>query len=223
MTKLLASNCEASKATCYGFSPKQLRITLKHKYRRAKTYKRDKILSVRKLEEGSDFNHQEAGILGASISDGMGPAGAMGGALGAQLAGAMLHQKKNVYEIAFEDGNIIAIEETSEFIQDALRKLIFEKQYEGKTVHDTFERHKFPHGIHIFLSIVTIGLWLPIWGLHYLFRSRKKYPSDQKVHDALDRQKFPHAAHIFVSCLTVGLWLPIWGLHYLFRSRTKYK
>jgi hypothetical protein len=36
-------------------------------------------------------------------------------------------------------------------------------------------RHDFPHLLHFLLSVVTAGIWLPIWFLFYVFRSRSYY------------------------------------------------
>jgi len=36
-------------------------------------------------------------------------------------------------------------------------------------------KKSFPHGWHLFLSIITLGWWLIIWALHYLFRDRNYY------------------------------------------------
>lgn len=36
-------------------------------------------------------------------------------------------------------------------------------------------RHNFPHVLHFVLTFFTMGLWLPIWILHYLFRNRSYY------------------------------------------------
>jgi len=33
-------------------------------------------------------------------------------------------------------------------------------------------RANFPHGWHLFLSLITAGAWTPIWILHYIFRNR---------------------------------------------------
>jgi len=28
--------------------------------------------------------------------------------------------------------------------------------------------YRVPHMFHLFMSVITLGLWLPIWGLHWL-------------------------------------------------------
>ena len=37
------------------------------------------------------------------------------------------------------------------------------------------EKHRFPHGMHLILTILTAGGWSIIWVLHYLFRNRRYY------------------------------------------------
>ena len=37
------------------------------------------------------------------------------------------------------------------------------------------QKRGFPHLLHFFVSVVTAGIWLPIWILLYLFRSRSTY------------------------------------------------
>jgi hypothetical protein len=36
-------------------------------------------------------------------------------------------------------------------------------------------KHGFPHGLHLLATLLTLGWWLPVWILHYLFRSRSYY------------------------------------------------
>ena len=33
----------------------------------------------------------------------------------------------------------------------------------------------FPHFLHTVATVLTLGLWLPVWLLHYLFRNRRYY------------------------------------------------
>jgi hypothetical protein len=35
--------------------------------------------------------------------------------------------------------------------------------------------HPFPHGAHILVSFLTLGLWLPVYLLLYIFRNRAAY------------------------------------------------
>lgn len=37
------------------------------------------------------------------------------------------------------------------------------------------KRRPFKHGIHVFLTIITLGAWIPIWVLLYLFRDKMSY------------------------------------------------
>ena len=37
------------------------------------------------------------------------------------------------------------------------------------------QQRGFPHLLHFFVSVVTAGIWLPIWILLYIFRSRSTY------------------------------------------------
>jgi hypothetical protein len=39
----------------------------------------------------------------------------------------------------------------------------------------TSHRHPFPHGAHILVSFLTLGLWLPIYLLLFLVRNRAAY------------------------------------------------
>lgn len=39
----------------------------------------------------------------------------------------------------------------------------------------TSHRHPFPHGAHILVSFLTLGLWLPIYLLLFLVRNREAY------------------------------------------------
>ena len=43
----------------------------------------------------------------------------------------------------------------------------------GTTV--IIQKHNFPHLLHFIATFFTVGLWLPIWILHYLCRSRSYY------------------------------------------------
>ncbi len=45
----------------------------------------------------------------------------------------------------------------------------------GGAVNVSNEKHNFPHGLHLILTILTAGAWLIIWVLHYLFRNRRYY------------------------------------------------
>ena len=36
-------------------------------------------------------------------------------------------------------------------------------------------KKNFPHLLHFIVTLFTMGIWLPIWILHYLFRDRKIY------------------------------------------------
>ncbi len=45
----------------------------------------------------------------------------------------------------------------------------------GEGVQALPEKRKFKHGLHIFLSIITAGAWIPIWVLLYLFRDKYAY------------------------------------------------
>lgn len=36
-------------------------------------------------------------------------------------------------------------------------------------------KHRFPHLMHFLVTLVTVGFWLPVWILHYLFRDRNYY------------------------------------------------
>ena len=37
------------------------------------------------------------------------------------------------------------------------------------------QKKSFPHILHLVVTLITMGFWLPIWILHYLFRDRKTY------------------------------------------------
>ncbi len=39
----------------------------------------------------------------------------------------------------------------------------------------TMHRHPFPHGAHILVSFLTLGLWLPVYLLLFLVRNRDAY------------------------------------------------
>ncbi len=34
-------------------------------------------------------------------------------------------------------------------------------------------RPAFPHGLHLVLSLITCGMWLPIWLIHYLISGNR--------------------------------------------------
>ncbi|WP_218841157.1 hypothetical protein [Nocardia amikacinitolerans] len=34
-------------------------------------------------------------------------------------------------------------------------------------------RSAFPHGLHLVLSLITCGMWLPIWLIHYLISGNR--------------------------------------------------
>ena len=36
-------------------------------------------------------------------------------------------------------------------------------------------KRNFPHFLHCLVTIFTMGMWLPIWILHYLFRDKNYY------------------------------------------------
>ena len=37
------------------------------------------------------------------------------------------------------------------------------------------QKKSFPHILHFFISLFTMGIWLPIWILLYIFRDKKAY------------------------------------------------
>lgn len=123
MTKLLGSNCGAKKATCdsilgFGFS-----IEVKFGFLNSNKYKKDQIASVTQIKEGKDLDAHQTMTAGA-----VGGGGIAGG-LGYTFGAAMFHKKRNVYEVTFTDGNIIAIEETDPILQKQLEKLVYSSRY----------------------------------------------------------------------------------------------
>lgn len=45
----------------------------------------------------------------------------------------------------------------------------------GANVVAPISKRNFPHGWHLFGSIITLGWWVIIWILHYIFRDKNIY------------------------------------------------
>ena len=44
-----------------------------------------------------------------------------------------------------------------------------------KVTADDPPQHDFPHVMHLIVTIPTLGLWIPIWFIHYMLRNRHHY------------------------------------------------
>ena len=123
MTKLLGSNCNAKKASCDSIMGFGFAIEVKFSFLNSKKYKKDDIAAVVNLKEGDKLNGHQLMTAGGAT------AGGMAGGIGYTIGAAMFHKQRNIYEVTFTDGNVIAIEETEERHHKQLDKLIYSTRY----------------------------------------------------------------------------------------------
>ena len=45
----------------------------------------------------------------------------------------------------------------------------------GRSPIVVIQKHNFPHGIHLVVTFLSLGMWFPIWMCHYLFRNHNYY------------------------------------------------
>ncbi len=70
---------------------------------------------------------------------------------------------------------------------------------------------KTQHALHLVLTIISVGLWLPVWIWrsisNRLYNSKSGFGSDYMKNQPKHTE---HVLHAVLSFLSIGLWLPIW-------------
>jgi hypothetical protein len=125
MTKLLGSNRGAKSVSCesvlFGFG---FTITVKFGFLKSTSYKTESIVRVIRLKDGESLDTHKTMTAGGVTG------GGLSGAFGYTIGAALVHSKRDVFEVEFSDGLIVAFEETDPSNQKILEKLIYSKRYE---------------------------------------------------------------------------------------------
>lgn len=70
------------------------------------------------------------------------------------------------------DASLRMVEEAKRFAELSSRGGVASSAAASTTVVVQVAGRDFPHLLHLILTICTCGFWLPVWVLHYIFRSR---------------------------------------------------